>query len=140
MSHPESLSPLIAYVWQKLGALPGDQYVLIGGTALSYQIGHRISYDIDLATHKSCHHPRVIRAALNVPELGPWPENPLLDDLAELVATHKPATITFASPYIEGPGIIPTMTNQAQPDTDVKINPKQSDKEPDQSMKTSTWK
>ena len=107
MSHPESLSPLIAYVWQKLGALPGDQYVLIGGTALSYQIGHRISYDIDLA---------------------------------ELVATHKPATITFASPYIEGPGIIPTMTNQAQPDTDVKINPKQSDKEPDQSMKTSTWK
>ena len=30
-----------------------DKYFLVGGTALSLQLGHRISYDIDLFTREN---------------------------------------------------------------------------------------
>ena len=64
--HFDSLSAPVAAVWNRLGALPSD-FVLVGGTALALQWGHRVSYDLDFATSKPLPHPRTILRALGLP-------------------------------------------------------------------------
>lgn len=43
------LSPKIQGLWEVLGRV-GPRYVLVGGSALSFRIGHRELVDIDLVT------------------------------------------------------------------------------------------
>lgn len=51
MLHKETVSPLLLEVLKRLQAFPElKDFVLVGGTALSLQIGHRKSVDIDLFT------------------------------------------------------------------------------------------
>ncbi|GHU69924.1 hypothetical protein FACS189413_09550 [Bacteroidia bacterium] len=46
-----TVSPLLREVLQKLMATPDfNDFVLVGGTALALQLGHRESIDIDLFT------------------------------------------------------------------------------------------
>ena len=69
MPHFDFLSDKIQNVWDALGRT-GDQYVLIGGTALAYRIGHRVSVDIDLCTSRPAEHPNVLRRKWNSPVIG----------------------------------------------------------------------
>lgn len=69
MPHFDFLSDKIQSVWEALGRT-GDQYVLIGGTALAYRIGHRISVDIDLCTSRPAEHPNVLRKKWSTPAIG----------------------------------------------------------------------
>jgi len=49
--HFETVSPLLVEILQRITASPVfDDFVLIGGTCLSLQLGHRRSIDIDLFT------------------------------------------------------------------------------------------
>lgn len=43
MFHLDFLGDKIRNVWDALGRT-GDQYVLIGGTALAYRLGHRAGF------------------------------------------------------------------------------------------------
>lgn len=58
--HWESLDRKVQNVWESIGRT-GDRYVLIGGTALAWHLGHRVSFDVDLSTSGPVEHPRVIR-------------------------------------------------------------------------------
>ena len=49
--HYDSLAKPIRNIWDRLGKLPVD-FVLLGGTALAVQWGHRVSYDLDIATSR----------------------------------------------------------------------------------------
>ena len=69
MPHFDFLSDKIQNVWEALGRT-GDQYVLIGGTALAYRLGHRVSVDIDLCTSRPAEHPNVLRRKWNSPAIG----------------------------------------------------------------------
>lgn len=69
MPHFEFLSDKIRNVWEALGRT-GGQYVLIGGTALAYRLGHRVSVDIDLCTSRPAEHPNVLRRKWNSPAIG----------------------------------------------------------------------
>ena len=60
MGHPSALSPEILNVWDSLGQT-GSNYVLVGGTALAWRLGHRMSFDVDLVTSGPVDHPRVLR-------------------------------------------------------------------------------
>ena len=62
----DRLSPKIQSLWEVLGRV-GPRYVLVGGTALSFRIGHRESVDIDLLTSAPADHPRVIAERLGRP-------------------------------------------------------------------------
>ena len=44
--------------------------MLVGGTAIAWQIGHRVSYDIDLVTSDAVEHPRILRKRWNHSEIG----------------------------------------------------------------------
>ena len=73
--HLECLTPSIAAIWDQLGNLP-DHMVLVGGTALAVQWGHRVSYDLDFATSKGLPHPMTLLRALDIPVKGDrykWP-------------------------------------------------------------------
>jgi len=61
MAYLSALSPKVQNVWASLGRT-GDKYVLVGGTALAWRLGHRVSFDVDLATSGPCEHPRVLRS------------------------------------------------------------------------------
>lgn len=51
MLYKETVSPLLLNILNRLQSFPElDEFVLVGGTALSLQIGHRRSIDIDLFT------------------------------------------------------------------------------------------
>lgn len=51
MLHKETVSTLLLNILHRLQSFPElDEFVLVGGTALSLQIGHRRSIDIDLFT------------------------------------------------------------------------------------------
>lgn len=51
MLHKETVSPLLLDVLKRLQSFPETKdFVLVGGTALSLQLGHRKSVDIDLFT------------------------------------------------------------------------------------------
>ena len=69
MEHPESLGPKVRAVWDALGNL-GPRYILIGGTAIAYRLGHRVSYDLDIVTSHPLEHPRVLRQRLIDAEVG----------------------------------------------------------------------
>ena len=69
MPHYNFLSAKIQHVWEALGRT-GDQYVLIGGTALAYRLGHRISRDIDLCTSRPAEHPNVLKRKWNSTAIG----------------------------------------------------------------------
>lgn len=69
MPHLDFLGDKIRNVWDALGRT-GDQYVLIGGTALAYRLGHRVSVDIDLCTSRPAEHPNVLRKKWNSPAIG----------------------------------------------------------------------
>lgn len=69
MEHPEALGPKVRYVWDALGNL-GPRYILIGGTAIAFRLGHRISYDLDIVTSHPLEHPRVLRQRLVGVEAG----------------------------------------------------------------------
>ena len=58
--HLSILAPKVRNVWDSIGRT-GGKYVLIGGTALSWRLGHRESYDVDLCTGAPVDHPRVLR-------------------------------------------------------------------------------
>ena len=58
--HPTALSPKVRNVWRAIGRT-GGKYVLIGGTALAWRLGHRVSFDVDLCTSGPVDHPRVLR-------------------------------------------------------------------------------
>ena len=60
MPHYHALSENIRNVWDSIGR-SGPSYVLIGGTALAYLLGHRVSQDIDLATSRPAEHPNALR-------------------------------------------------------------------------------
>ena len=52
MLHKETVSPLLLEILQRLFSFREmDEFVLVGGTALSLRIGHRKSIDIDLFTN-----------------------------------------------------------------------------------------
>lgn len=52
MLHKETVSPLLLALLQRLFSFREmDEFVLVGGTALSLRIGHRKSIDIDLFTN-----------------------------------------------------------------------------------------
>ena len=52
MLHKETVSPLLLDILRRLFSFRElDQFVLVGGTALSLRIGHRKSIDIDLFTN-----------------------------------------------------------------------------------------
>jgi hypothetical protein len=52
MLHKETVSPLLLELLQRLFSFRElDEFVLVGGTALSLRIGHRKSIDIDLFTN-----------------------------------------------------------------------------------------
>lgn len=52
MLHKETVSPLLLDILKRLFSFREmDQFVLVGGTALSLRIGHRKSIDIDLFTN-----------------------------------------------------------------------------------------
>ncbi|MCY4200244.1 MAG: nucleotidyl transferase AbiEii/AbiGii toxin family protein [Gammaproteobacteria bacterium] len=69
MSFFESLDGKIQAIWSALGRT-GNRYVLVGGTAIAWQIGHRVSYDIDLVTSDAVEHPRILRKRWNHAEIG----------------------------------------------------------------------
>jgi len=53
MLHKETVEPATLDLIQKLQSDPNlDGYILVGGTALSLMIGHRVSIDIDLFTQE----------------------------------------------------------------------------------------
>jgi len=41
MAYLSALSPKVQNVWASLGRT-GDKYVLVGGTALAWRLGHRV--------------------------------------------------------------------------------------------------
>ena len=69
MEHPDTLGPKVHYLWEALGNL-GPHYILIGGTAIAYRLGHRVSYDLDIVTSHPLEHPRVLRRRLGGVEVG----------------------------------------------------------------------
>ena len=69
MGHLDALSPEVRNVWEAVGRT-GDQYVLIGGTALAWRLGHRMSFDVDLCTSGSVEHPLVLRRQWAHPDIG----------------------------------------------------------------------
>ncbi len=71
MEHLASLSRKIQMVWPNLGRVGGrDQFVLVGGSAMALQIGHRESVDVDLVSSRPCPHPRTLRSQLGIDGLG----------------------------------------------------------------------
>ena len=67
----ECLSPKIRAVWPNLGRIGGSgQFILVGGSALALQLGHRESVDIDLVSSRPCPHPRTIRRQLAIEGIG----------------------------------------------------------------------
>lgn len=71
MEYLECLSPKIQAVWPNLGAIGGsDQFVLVGGSALALQLGHRESVDIDLVSSQPCPHPRTLKRQLSIDGIG----------------------------------------------------------------------
>lgn len=69
VEHFASLGPKVQHLWNALGKL-GSQYLLIGGTAIAYQLGHRQSFDIDIVTSRPLEHPRVLRKRMEGAEVG----------------------------------------------------------------------
>lgn len=67
--HVDSLDHKVQNVWEALGRT-GEQYVLVGGTALAWHLGHRVSYDIDIATSGPVEHPRTLRKRWNHEGIG----------------------------------------------------------------------
>ena len=57
--HLTALAPKVRNVWDSMGQT-GSKYVLIGGTALAWRLGHRESYDVALCTSLPVDHPRVL--------------------------------------------------------------------------------
>lgn len=71
MEHLECLSPKIRAVWPNLGRVGGaDQFVLVGGSALALQVGHRESVDVDLVSSQPCPHPRTLKRQLGIDGIG----------------------------------------------------------------------
>lgn len=56
----ESLDRKVQNIWEALGRTGGN-YVLVGGTALAWHLGHRVSYDVDLLSSRPVEHPRALR-------------------------------------------------------------------------------
>lgn len=64
-----ALDSKIQNIWSALGQT-GPEFVLVGGTAIAYQLGHRVSYDIELSSSKPIGHPRMLRRKWNCQEVG----------------------------------------------------------------------